>query len=90
MFSGLIVIVDMWMIFVWVPTEINQGSIQRILYLHVPLAWGSMAAICIVAFSSIIYLKIDSQWYHDLFPCLQSDQILPTHQIILKFYPLKK
>ena len=62
-FTGLIVIVDMWMIFVWVPTEINQGSIQRILYLHVPLAWGSMAAICIVAFSSVMYLyKKSEKW----------------------------
>lgn len=62
-FTGLIVIVDMWMIFVWVPTEINQGAIQRILYLHVPLAWGSMAAICIVAFSSVMYLyKKSEKW----------------------------
>ena len=62
-FTGIIVVIDMWMIFIWVPTEINQGAIQRILYLHVPVAWGSMAAICIVAFSSIMYLyKKSEKW----------------------------
>ncbi len=27
-FTGIIVVIDMWMIFIWVPTEINQGAIH--------------------------------------------------------------
>lgn len=46
----------MWMIFVWAPTETNQGAIQRALYVHVPVAWVSMVAIVAVAAFSIIYL----------------------------------
>ena len=49
--TAILVIVDLWMIFIWVPTEINQGPIQRIFYIHVPVAWASMVSICIVAYS---------------------------------------
>ncbi len=47
----------LWMIFMWVPTDINQGAVQRILYIHVPVAWASMVAIVGVAVASILYLK---------------------------------
>ncbi len=46
----------LWMMFVWVPTDINQGVVQRILYIHVPVAWGSMVAIVGVAVASVMYL----------------------------------
>ena len=54
--SALLTFINIYLIFQWVPTEINQGAIQRILYLHVPLAWVSMLAIVIIAITSIIYL----------------------------------
>lgn len=46
----------LWMMFVWVPTDINQGVVQRILYIHVPVAWVSMVAIVGVAAASVWYL----------------------------------
>ena len=46
----------LWMMFVWVPTDINQGVVQRILYIHVPVAWVSMVAIIGVAAASVTYL----------------------------------
>ncbi len=46
----------LWMMFVWVPTDINQGVVQRILYTHVPVAWVSMVAIVGVATASVLYL----------------------------------
>ena len=54
--SGAAVILSIWMIFMWVPTEINQGLVQRILYVHVPFAWASMVAIIAVAFASLMFL----------------------------------
>ena len=54
--SALLTFINIYLIFQWVPTEINQGAVQRILYLHVPLAWVSMLAIIIIAITSIIYL----------------------------------
>lgn len=53
----------LWLIFVWVPTEINQGAVQRILYFHVPVAWGSMLGIFVVSGSSLMYLwKKNEMW----------------------------
>ena len=46
----------LWMMFIWVPTDINQGVVQRILYIHVPVAWVSMVAIVGVAAASVFYL----------------------------------
>jgi heme exporter protein C len=58
--TGLMAL-TLWMIFFWVPTESNQGNIQRILYIHVPVAWGSMLAIMFVAAASIIYLRTKNE-----------------------------
>ena len=53
----------LWMMFRWVPSDISQGAVQRILYLHVPVAWVSMVAIVVVAFASVMYLKTrDPKW----------------------------
>ena len=46
-----------WMMFRWVPSDVSQGAVQRILYIHVPFAWVSMVAIVLVAFDSLMYLK---------------------------------
>lgn len=53
--AGL-VLLTLWMIFEWVPTERNLGVVQRALYVHVPLAWISMVAVGVVAVASLMYL----------------------------------
>ena len=60
--AGLMAL-TLWMIFLWVPTEINQGNIQRSLYFHVPVAWTAMIAILLIAVASVAYLKTrDEKW----------------------------
>ena len=54
--AAAFIALTMWMVFAWVPTETNQGAIQRALYVHVPIAWVSMVAIVAVAFFSVLYL----------------------------------
>ena len=54
--TASLVLLTIWMIFEWVPTERNLGEIQRALYIHVPLAWISMVAVFIVAGASVMYL----------------------------------
>ncbi len=55
--------VALYMIFIWAPTETNQGAVQRILYFHVPIAWGAMLGIFVVSGSSIMYLwKKEEKW----------------------------
>lgn len=62
-FTAALMALTLWMIFLWVPTEINQGNIQRSLYFHVPVAWIAMVAIILVAVASVAYLKTrDEKW----------------------------
>ena len=61
--TAALMALTLWMVFLWVPTEINQGNIQRSLYFHVPVAWTAMVAIVLVAFASVAYLKTrDEKW----------------------------
>jgi heme exporter protein C len=57
---GLSILV-LWMVFFWVPTEINQGVVQRIFYMHVPAAWVAFMAFGIVAFASAVYLWLGDE-----------------------------
>ena len=61
--SAALMGVTLYLIFQWVPTELNQGAVQRILYFHVPVAWGSMLGIFVVSGSSFMYLwKKNEKW----------------------------
>ena len=51
-----LMIAALGMVFLWVPTELNQGAIQRIFYFHVPVAWVAFLAFFIVFIFSILYL----------------------------------
>ncbi len=59
--TASLMVLTLWMVFFWVPTEANQGNIQRILYIHVPVAWASMLAIIFVAVASIAYLRTKNE-----------------------------
>jgi heme exporter protein C len=45
-----------WLSFFWVPTEVSQGVVQRIFYVHVPAAWTSFLAFGLSALTSGMYL----------------------------------
>lgn len=51
----------LWQVFFWVPTEMNQGVVQRIFYIHVPAAWVAFLAFGIVAFASAVYLWLGDE-----------------------------
>ena len=42
--TGLLMLAAIYMVFAWVPTEADQGIVQRIFYFHVPCAWVAFAA----------------------------------------------
>ena len=52
--AGLVLLC--WMVFFWVSTEIRQGIVQRIFYVHVPAAWTAFLAFGISALCSAVYL----------------------------------
>lgn len=54
--GAILMVVTMYMVFLWVPTESNLGVSQRIFYFHVPLAWIGMISIILVSVSSALHL----------------------------------
>ena len=55
-----------FMVFVYVPTEAEQGIVQRIFYFHVPCAWVAFAVFVLVAISGVFYLWDGAQVWDDL------------------------
>lgn len=61
--AGAFMLANMYLIFMWAPTEAVMGHVQRIMYIHVPLAWLAFLAFFIVFVGSIMYLwKRESRW----------------------------
>jgi heme exporter protein C len=60
-FVGMMVAI--WAIFLYAPTDAIEGLSQRIFYFHVPLAWLAMLSFVIVALGGIVYLwRDDERW----------------------------
>jgi heme exporter protein C len=54
--SALSLAVGLVMAFGVAPREVSQGNVQRIMYVHPPLAWVAYLAFGVVAAASIVYL----------------------------------
>ncbi len=62
----VLMIVSLFMVFVYVPTEAGQGIVQRIFYFHVPCAWVAFSAFGLVAAAGVLYLWLGDQAWDDL------------------------
>ena len=62
----VLMLIALYLVFMWVPTEIDQGIVQRIFYFHVPCAWVAFASFGLVAIAGIFYLWLDGQIWDDL------------------------
>jgi heme exporter protein C len=61
--TALSVLVWLWAAFFGAPTDALQGNVQRIEYLHVPMAWVAYLAFFVVFVASILYLwRRDARW----------------------------
>ncbi len=54
--STLLILVALYMVFIFVPTDAGQGVIQRIFYFHVPVAWVAFLAFFVTFIAGIVYL----------------------------------
>ncbi|MDI3341583.1 MAG: cytochrome c biogenesis protein CcsA [Sphaerobacter sp.] len=54
--AALTMVVALYMMFVYAPPDDLQGDVQRILYLHVPLAWVAFLAFFVTFVGGIGYL----------------------------------
>jgi heme exporter protein C len=61
--AALMMLVHLYLVFVWVPTEATMGIIQRVFYFHVPAAMASFVACFVGGVASILYLvKRENKW----------------------------
>ena len=61
-----LMVAALFMIFAFVPTEADQGIVQRIFYFHVPCAWVAFASFGLVAVAGVLYLWLGDQIWDDL------------------------
>lgn len=54
--AGVLVLIDLYLIFQFAPTERVMGNIQRLFYFHVPVVLTSFISFALTALGSIIYL----------------------------------
>ena len=52
----VVMLAALYMVFIYVPSERVQGTVQRIFYFHVPSAWMAFLGFFVVAASSTIFL----------------------------------
>jgi heme exporter protein C len=63
--SSVLLPLSMAAIFLYAPTERVQGNVQRIFYLHLPLAWIAYLSFFIVFVGSVLYLwRRADRWDH--------------------------
>ena len=61
--AGILLLVDLYLIFAVAPTDANLGNVQRVFYIHVPIALMSFLAFFIVFVGSVMYLfKRSNRW----------------------------
>ena len=58
---SLAVVVSLYMVFVYAPTERTMGDIQRMFYWHVATAWNAFLAFFVVFVMSLLYLFTGSR-----------------------------
>lgn len=56
----------LFMVFAWVPTEADQGLVQRIFYFHVACAWVAFGAFGLVAICGVFYLWLGHEVFDQL------------------------
>src|ERR1700687_6506710 len=61
-----LMVAALFMIFAYVPTEADQGIVQRIFYFPVPCAWVAFASFGLVAVAGVLYLWLGDQIWDDL------------------------
>ncbi len=61
--TALLLGLSQWLIWFYAPVERALGLVQKIFYLHLPLAWWGFLAFFIVFLASVLYLSRKKQGY---------------------------
>ncbi len=61
--SVVLMVIALYLVFIYVPTEKEMGIVQRIFYLMVPMGWLALLSFAVIFVGSILYLvKRASKW----------------------------
>ena len=55
-----------WLVLIYAPVERSMGLVQKIFYLHLPLAWCGLVSFFVVFVASIAYLRSRRPWWDHL------------------------
>jgi heme exporter protein C len=64
--AALAMMVHLYLVFMWVPTEASMGIVQRLFYFHVPAAMAAFVACFVGGVAAILYLVKRDERYDDL------------------------
>ena len=64
--AALAMLVHLYLVFMWVPTEATMGIVQRLFYFHVPAAVVQFTACFVGGIAAILYLVTRDNRYDDL------------------------
>jgi len=78
--AALAMMVHLYLVFMWVPTESTMGIVQRLFYFHVPAATVAFVACFVGGISAILYLVKRDPKYDDL--SLAANETLVVFEII--------
>jgi heme exporter protein C len=62
----MVMVLALWMVFIYVPSEKDQGLVQRIFYLHVSSAFAMSLGGIVAFIASIIYLWKNALWWDSM------------------------
>lgn len=61
--TAVLMVITLYLVYFWVPTEQVMGVVQRIFYFHVPLATGAFLGYTVIFVASIVYLvRPSARW----------------------------
>jgi len=65
-FATLSMLVCQWLIVMFAPVEASMGLVQKLFYIHVPLAWWAFVSFFVVCIAGIMYLRTRSYMWDTL------------------------
>ena len=70
--TGILMLINLYLIFMVAPTDAILGHVQRVFYFHFPMAMMSFLAFLVVFLASVTYVfKRDSKWDNLAYACAE-------------------
>ncbi len=81
--AAVMMVWNLYNIFIFVPTERSMGIVQRIFYFHMPSAIGAFVSLTVTFVYSILYLWKRNAWHDRVALCAAEVGVLFTTVVLL-------